>query len=203
MSAIGIFLVGVVVVVFGIIGFVRGWFREVVALAGLLLGWAIVLQIGQPIVALVNRVYLLGAFVAQGGLDAADPGALLRQLRASPLVEAAHPDLLFAVVFVVTVVAGYWLGSWRAPGPTGLASQVLGVLVGLIEGYLLSCFILQYAAPALVGKTFASTAELAGRYLQPVIAAGVLVVAAAALYQLRGSARSGGGRAGVPARSRR
>lgn len=197
MSAIGLYAVGVVIVVFGVVGFVRGWYRETLALAGLVVGWTLVLLGGKVLVTLVDRAYLMIAYAVRGGFDTSDPGGLLRQLRANPLVDPAHPEPLYAVVFAVVVVLAYGAGTRYGAAADGLHSQLLGVPVGLLNGYLLSYALLKYAAPAAIGEGLVSTADLVGRYVTLVLAAGAVVSIGLVATMLRGRGR------GRPARSAR
>lgn len=189
MNAVGLYVVGVVILLFGVIGFARGWFREVAALAGLVLGWMLVLLGGRLLVALVDRVYLMVAYTARGGFDAADPGALLRQLRDNPLVDPAHPDPLYAIVFALVVIAAYGGGTRYAPAPESVAAQLLGVPIGLMNGYLLAYALLRYVGPVAVGDDLIPLTNLVGRYVTPVLAVGSAVVAGLALALLRGRTR--------------
>jgi len=200
MSSIALYVVGVVIVAFGIVGFVRGWLREMIALAGLVLGWAVVLLGGQLLVLVVDRAYLMVVSTARGLFDSPDPGGILRPLRASPLVDPAHPDPLYAMVFALVVVGVYLVGARSAPGPDGLPAQILGVPVGLMNGYLLAYALLRYAAPVVVGNDLAATARLIGQYVTPVLGVGAVVVAGLALAALRGKGR--GIRLGRGARAR-
>jgi hypothetical protein len=191
MSAFGPYIVGVVVAVFMVIGFIRGWYREVIALAGLVVGWAIVLFGGQVLVLLVDRAYLMLASTVRGLFDSPDPGAILRQLRANPLVDPAHPDPLYAVVFALVVVGIYVGGTRYAPGPDGLPAKLLGVPVGLMNGYLVAYALLRFAAPVAFRGELAGTTGLIGQYVNSVLVLGVAVVAAG-LIMARGRGRGAG-----------
>ena len=200
MSNVVLYVVGVVIVAFGVVGFVRGWLREMIALAGLVLGWAAVLLGGQLLVLVVDRAYLMVVSTARGLFDSPDPAGILRPLRANPLVDPAHPDPLYAMIFALIVVGVYFAGARSAPGPDGLLAQILGVPVGLMNGYLLAYALLRYAAPVVFGDDLAATARLVGQYVTPVLAVGAVVVAGLALATLRGKGR--GIRLGRGARAR-
>ncbi len=196
----GVYAVGVVILAFGVVGYIRGWVREVVSLAGLVFGWAVVLLAGQVLVLVVDRAYLVVVSTARGVFDSPDPGGILRPLRASPLVDPAHPDPLYAVVFALLVIAVYGLGTNSVPGPSGLRSQLLGIPVGLMNGYLLAYALLRFVAPTLVGDDLAATTRLVGQYVTPALGLGTAVVAGLVLASVRG--KGGRARVGRPARAR-
>jgi hypothetical protein len=191
------YVAGVLVVVFGVLGYTRGWRREVFTLGGLLVGWALVVFAGRPLIWFVDRCWLVLGFATGGGFDTTDANGLLRDLRAHPLIDPANPYMLYAATFVVVLGGAYFL-STRVAGSGGILSDLLGALIGLLNGYLVACALLVYVAPAFVGRELASTTALVGRYSTPALALGAGVVAMALIVVLRGR----GAGSGRPTRAR-
>jgi hypothetical protein len=189
-----VYLVGAIVVVFGVVGYLRGWRREAVALAGLVVGWALVIFAGQILVTFVDRAYLMIRYTFSGGFDVGDSDALLRSLRAHPLVDPGNPYPLYAAVFAIILVGVYYVGSRAAAGPGDFVAKMLGVPIGLLNGYLLSYALLQYAAPAAFGRSLEPTAAIVGRYHTPVLALSAGLVAVALIVVLQSRGRGGSSR---------
>lgn len=198
------YLVIVGLVFLGAIGFWRGWLREIVTLASLLVVWMILDALGGALVGFVNHVYLTLGFVARDGVDSAHPAALIQLLRQSPLVDPRHPNFYFGVLMTVAVVAVYYAASRFVAPAAGWSSQALGALVGLANGYVVTYLGFRFFAPdARVNLAFSmnpdGVADSLGRLLPTVLIAGVVLAIGIALLSgrrlaPRGSARSVAGR---------
>lgn len=174
------------VLVFAGIGFQRGWLREVATLGGLLVGWAVNLAIGPPALGLVNRIWLMLRFTAGGGFDTMAPGPLLQQLRQSPLIDPRHPGVLLGLIFLAFTGGSYYAASRWVAGATASASRVLGALVALGNGFLLSYLMLTYLSPVVQTELFDSSvldhlAAALGDYLLSVLLVGIAVAVGVAL----------------------
>ena len=183
---LAIYAVGGLVVVCGLFGYLRGWRRETLNLASLLLCWGIVAFAGRPLVWLVDRAWLIASFAFGGGFDTPDANVLLRELRAHPLIDPASPYPLYAATFVLVVAAAYSIGSRSVDGPGDAVAGIAGAGVGMLNGYIASCVLLVYVAPAFFGRGLADAAEQVGRYSTPALALGAGVVALALIVVLRG-----------------
>jgi hypothetical protein len=193
------------VLLFGLLGFKRGWLREVPTLAGLLIAWLILLVAASPLIDLVNRADLMLRFTLQGGFDSASPGTLLQELRHSPLVDPRHSGEFLGVLFGVLAVVAFVAASRFGPAPAGAAARGLGVLVGIANGYLVSYLGLRYLAPAArVGPILSagpgSVADLLAQYLPTLLLVGVVLAIAIALLSShrlggRSNPRAASGRA--------
>jgi hypothetical protein len=192
------------IVLFALLGFLRGWLREVATLGGLLLGWLIVLALGGAFVAIINRLVLIARFTALGGFDSASPGVLLETLRREPLIEPRHPDVVLGALFIVLAAAAFLAPLRFAPPVAAFSGRVLGVLFGLANGYLVCYLALRFLAPAArVGfavPVLPSESELPlGQYLPTVLLVGVLLAIGLALLS---SKRIGGKSSGRVAAGR-
>lgn len=178
------------VVLFGLLGFQRGWLRELPTLAGLLIAWLIVLVGSGSIVDFVNRADLILQFNLKDGFDAASPGALIQELRRSPLVDPRHPGAFAGILFCVLAVIAFVAASRFAPPAAGAASRGLGALLGVANGYLVAYLGLRYLIPTgRVGPVIAagpgSIVDLLGQYLPTLLLVGVVLAIAIALLSSR------------------
>lgn len=193
-----IYLAIVAIIAFGSLGFWRGWLREVATIAGLLVAWLFVVGAGGLAVGLVNRIYLMVAFTIRGGFDSSAPGNLLQTLRSNPLIEPARPGGFYAVLFAALAIASYLLANRFAPAVSQTSARLLGVLVGLANGYLLAYLALRYVAPAIpisiAEPSPANPVDVLGRYLPTVLLIGVILAIGIALLSSRRFSGRGGGR---------
>ncbi|MBI2940786.1 MAG: hypothetical protein HYY04_10150 [Chloroflexi bacterium] len=179
-------IVVLVLIGFGAVGFQRGWLREITTLGVLLLGWLILAALGWDIVLATNKAYLALQFTLVGGFDAVDANALLRQLRAQPLINPRSPDLFLAFLYVLAAAGGYYAGQRLAPPRRTLSTQALGALGGAVNGYLITYVLVRYASPeARLSVSFNLTtgtiADTLGQYLSALLLAGIILAIALAL----------------------
>jgi hypothetical protein len=125
------FIIGIAA--FGLIGFWRGWRREVISLAFALTGVLFLLLNGGQ--ALAELVFVKTPVVLHY-LVSSSPAA------APPKPDANAVLIVTLISFVVIVVAGYLIGNRAFPGKNlPPAERLLGVLPGLITGYFLITYI--------------------------------------------------------------
>ncbi len=121
------------IVAFGVIGFWRGWRREVISLAFALTGVLFLLLNGGD--ALAQLVFVK------------TPVVLHYIFSSGPVSTPAKPDAIAVltvtlITFVVIVVVGYIVGNRAFPGKNlSPAERLLGVLPGLVTGYFLITYI--------------------------------------------------------------
>ncbi len=178
-------LVGALVA-FGFVGYLRGWLREVASLAGLLVSWLIVSQLGGVALEFVNRLQLIALFILRDGYDAASPAAVIAEIRRFPLVEPRRPDVFLGVLFGALALVTYLAATRYVRGESSPSARALGVLVGLANGYVLTYLGLRFIAPAArlslalpLGET--DPANQLGAYLPTILVGGVILAIAIAL----------------------
>lgn len=199
------YLVMGALLLFGALGFWRGWLREIATLAGLLLCWMLLVSIGETFVSFVNRVQMIVVFVVRDGFDAGQPGALIQAIRRHPLVDPRHPDFFLGVLLAILTVALFLAANRFVAPAAGWSSQALGALVGLANGYLLTYLAFRYFAPSArinlaVSVNPSSVGDGLGQYLPTVLVAGVILAIGIALLSSRRLSPRAGSRA--PGRSR-
>ena len=124
----------IAIVAFGVIGFWRGWRREVISLAFALTGVLFLLLNGGD--ALAQLVFVKLPIVFHD-LVSSSP------MTAPPAPSPSAVLIVTLVSFVLIVVAGYLIGNRAFPGGKTLqpADRLLGILPGLITGYFLITYI--------------------------------------------------------------
>lgn len=183
----------VALVICGAIGFHRGWIRELATLGLILLSWLLVVLVGYGIMSLGNRIALMVQFTWSSGFDSGDPAALLRSLKAIPLIDPSHPEWFYGILFAIGVLAAY-LGANRVGATGGIFSEsILGALAGALNGYLISFVLLDFVqktsqAGVRAGSVPSDWPVLPGGNLTTVAIVVVIGIVAIALSsKLRGS----------------
>jgi uncharacterized membrane protein required for colicin V production len=117
------------VVFFALIGYLRGWQREVIALTGLIASISALIQFGDTIIRLV------GALTGAAEAAATDPLAFRRQ---QFWIQAIfHSLIAFFSYQVVARIAEQATGRRLGERLRGdLERRILGALIGAINGYL-------------------------------------------------------------------
>ena len=118
------------VIFFTLIGYLRGWQREVIALSGLVASIAALSQFGDDL------TRLIGAFVTLRDLEIDPQRALMRQRF---WIQALfHSLVAFFSYQVVARIANQATGGRLSERiRANLEKQILGALIGAINGYLL------------------------------------------------------------------
>jgi uncharacterized membrane protein required for colicin V production len=125
-----------IVLVFAVLGFMRGWRREILSLV-FILAAVLVLGIGGgKTVAQIIFVRIPLAFQ--------DPNNLQRP----PLPNATEIVVVTVLTFVAMIVIGYLIGNRVFPKPTTPADRVWGLILGIIAG-LAIYFTISQLAPVL------------------------------------------------------
>jgi hypothetical protein len=194
------YLIAAGIGVFAILGFRRGWLREIATLGGLLLAWLIVLALGGAFIAFANRLWLIARFTSQGGFDTTNPEALLDALRRAPLIDPRHPDVVQGVIFLALAGAAFFAANRFAPAATSPSARALGFLVGMATGYLVCYLGLRFLVPAArVGlalpASIGDVSDSLGQYLPTLLLVGVVIAILIALLSSRRLGARSGGRA--------
>jgi hypothetical protein len=188
------YLVIIGIVLLALLGFQRGWLREIATLGGLLLSWLMVLALGGALVSIANRVVLIVRFTVLGGFDSSNPDFLLESLRRAPPLDPRRPDVVLGILFVLFAAGAFFAAIRFAPPATAFSARALGLLIGIANGYLVCYLVLRFLVPA-ARVSFAvpllpSDTEIPlGRYLPTVLLVGVLGAIGVALLS---SKRLGG-----------
>jgi hypothetical protein len=142
------FILAGIMSLFAILGYLYGVGAALLTLVFIMISLFLVARVGDTIVNLINRVWQL---FMSGGLQAFASGGDLTQVRANmakipPLIPsdaaAAFLLLMMIVLIVLAILAGMHPRLRRPP-------SLFGVLIGLVNGYLVGAFFLVIMFPSL------------------------------------------------------
>jgi hypothetical protein len=124
----------IAIIAFGIIGFQRGWRREVIALAFTLTGILLLVfgSVGLAQVILVNLPRAIQALLS--GTSTAEPATTIA-------VGDSRVVFCTAGAFVFFILLGYLVSRRAAPSPCNTAERVFGLIPGVISGYAILTYI--------------------------------------------------------------
>jgi hypothetical protein len=123
----------IAMIAFGVVGFIRGWRREVISLAFALTGVLFLLLKGGD--ALAQLVFLKTPVIIHD-IFGSGPAPSTSPPTANQVL------IVSLVTFVIIVVVGYIVGNRAFPGKNLTpAERLLGVLPGLVTGYFLITYI--------------------------------------------------------------
>jgi hypothetical protein len=124
----------IAIIAFGVIGFQRGWRREVISLAFTLTGILFLVfgSLGLTQVLLINLPRAMQALLS--GSYTAQPATT---------ISTGDPRVVFctAGAFIFSIVMGYWVSRRAAPSPSSAAERVFGIIPGVISGYAILTFV--------------------------------------------------------------
>jgi uncharacterized membrane protein required for colicin V production len=144
-------LLGLLMGLFGVIGFRRGVNRELISLVGLGVAIWVALQVAPSLDDQINRMYRLTRFALGGGLGADDLSAAWAEAQALPDLIQSEADrrLLSVAIFVVMALLVYLVGDGRIERAESFLPRMLGLFVGLINGFLVA----YYLAPVVLTES--------------------------------------------------
>ena len=196
-------LMGIILGVFGLIGWRRGANRELLTLVGIAIIFVALTQLLDGLVPLVNKLYRLLRFALAGGLTADEPVAAWDKVKDLPLLittDAARRNL-GALVFALLALLSYYLGFRLAAPASGAMSHLLGLLLGAVDGFIIASYLFRYALVAT-----SATIELSSGAMRETVMSGqtigkiavllILALIALGLYGASCGRPSGGGRRG-------
>ena len=180
-------IIAAVVLLFGCIGFQRGFLRELVAAPAILVAPVLAPWLGVALKPWANRFYKLFMFARFGGLVTDDLASVMEKVKkVSPLINTPEDVVrLGSVIFLLIIAAGYLVGEWRVKGPGDRLTRLLGAAMGAINGYVL----VQVLVPRFWSAQFAvivvPTASVLQVFHGQVAAVLVVTFAVLTVYALR------------------
>lgn len=121
--------------VFGLLGYWRGWIREITGLGVIAVSWLLLQALGTTIAGWVNQAYVVLAFTIRGGFDSNDPGWVLRSARLGAPIDVARPEAFYGILLLVAASMAFAIGGRKIAPPRRLVDQILGAMAGLVNGY--------------------------------------------------------------------
>ncbi len=137
-------VMGLGIGLFAVIGFRRGASRELLLVAGIGLGILAAQALATSLAPAVSKYYRLGQFALTGGINAEDPGLAWQEAKNLPaLVQTDRQiELLGLAIFGVIVLAFFLAGQWWGGKAQGFPHRLLGLLFGVVSGFLVMRFVL-------------------------------------------------------------
>ena len=168
----------IAIVGFGVIGFWRGWRREVISLAFALTGVLFLLLNGGD--ALAQLVFVKTPVIIH---DIFSSGPASVPPKPTPI----QVLIVTLITFVVIVVAGYIIGNRAFPNKNLTpAERLLGVLPGLVTGYFLITYISNtFANNPLITVGFGTPSENVVSNSVPLLIVVAIIVVVAGLIASR------------------
>lgn len=138
-----VILLAVIMAIFGIIGYQRGIWPEVVSLVVLLAAFTMVEQSPQRLITYMNGLYIGIMLIIKSGLtdlDVGDIAAAAAKLKSiqKPFVDERQGFALLVVMLVAAGI-GYLLGRWIKS-----KKSPFGAALGILNGYILSAAFLPW-----------------------------------------------------------
>jgi TRAP-type C4-dicarboxylate transport system permease small subunit len=175
----GVAFLFIVILVFAVIGFQRGWRRELVSL-GFTLGILFILSLGggKGIASFVFNTLPQAISVVLGNTRAQSPNVQIRD---------GEPNLVAVeiITLAVAVALGYIIGNKAFGKPNTPPERLLGILPSIVSGYALVFFVTTHLVNANTQPTSpvvgisAPTQDTVGSSLVIIVVIAVVVVVAA------------------------
>ena len=162
-----------VILAFAVIGFQRGWKRELVSL-GFSLGAVLFLYLGGGS-GLANFLFLrlpVNAQIVVGGSSTSAP---------TGTVSTSDVLITTIVTFIVIIGAGYLIGNRAFPRPNAPAERLLGILPAIVSGYFLMLYVTNVLSKASLITFGVSTPkqDVVGSYMLIIVVVAVVIIVAA------------------------
>lgn len=142
----------ITIIIMGMIGFQRGWKREVISLVGVIVSVAFLLIQGGPVVAFI--VFVGVPFLIQAvGNKAQNTGVPPQSL---PGPDVAAVTVASIVCFFLIIALGYVIGSKLVDKPNKPVQHLLGLIPAAISGYILATYVFA-KLPLFAGLPFLSS----------------------------------------------
>ncbi len=167
--------------VFGLIGFLRGVAREIITTVGIIIAYAALKWGELSLIGWANQLFRMAMFLLRGGMAADDPTGAWGQVSSLSLVKTDGDKLILKLfVFTFAVILAYVVGNRCLSGKTvpfgplaiypdlPLLSRSLGLVSGLIEGYLIAYFVIPEIFPktkTVISIPTGDTVNFLGAYI--------------------------------------
>ncbi|MGQ9681111.1 MAG: hypothetical protein ACUVX9_01090 [Anaerolineae bacterium] len=180
-------IIAAVVLLFGFVGYQRGFLRELVAAPAILIAPVLGPWLGAALKPWANRFYKLFMFARFGGLVTDDLAAVMDRVKQVPPLINTPEDVvrLGSLLFLLIIAAGYLIGEWRVKGPADRVARLLGAAMGAINGYVLVQVLVPRFWSAQYAIIVVPTASVLQVFHGQVAAVLVITFAVLTVYALR------------------
>ncbi len=163
-----------VILAFAVVGFQRGWKRELVSL-GFSLGAILFLYLGGG-KGMADFIFIRLPVIAQlivGNAGAAHPS--------TTAVSTGQVLITTVITFALIIGAGYLIGNKAFPKPAAPAERLLGILPAIVSGYFLMLYVTNVLTKtSLITFGVATPSQgTVGNYMLIIFIVAVVVIVAA------------------------
>jgi hypothetical protein len=157
---------------FAVIGFQRGWKRELVSM-GFSLGAVLFLFLGGGN-GLANFIFVKLPAIAQVASGTASNGGATN-------VNTSNQLITTVITFLIVIIAGYWIGNKAFPRPTTPHERLMGILPAMVAGYFIMLYLTRvlFSSNVLTLGVNAPTSSDIGGYILIIVVLGIVVSLAA------------------------
>jgi len=182
-------LLGLLLGIFGVLGFKRGIRRELIGLVGIIVAILIVSQSLPSLKPKINQMYRMARLAWNIGVQKQDPGQAWAEASQQPdIIQSSDEERALAILLFVLITAlGYLLAQRYVPEPHTLWLRFLGLLGGLFNGFWIAMYALPLVFPEPTTTITVPSGEvraaLSNEYIiARVIAVFVFVIIALGIY---------------------
>jgi len=162
-----------VILAFAVVGFQRGWKRELVSLGFSLVAVLFLYLGGGGGLAqfLVVRLPVIAQIIAGGSSTNATTGT----------VPTSDVLVITIVTFIVIIGAGYLIGNKAFPRPNAPAERLLGILPAIVSGYFLMLYVTNVLSKTQLITFGVATPkqDTVGSYMLIIVVVAVVIIVAA------------------------
>ena len=162
-----------VILAFAVVGFQRGWKRELVSL-GFSLVAVLFLYLGGG-KGLAQFLFLRLPVILQLAVGGTASNAQTGTVSTSDVL------ITTIVTFIVIIGAGYLIGNRAFPRPNSPSERLLGILPAIVTGYFLMLYVTNVLSTASLITFGVSTPkqDVVGSYMLIIVVAAVVIILAA------------------------
>lgn len=177
-----------VILAFAVVGFQRGWKRELVSLGFSLVGVLFLYLGGGNGLAqfLFLRLPIIAQIVVGGSNTNSQGGA----------VPSGDVLATTIITFIVIIGAGYLVGNKAFPRATAPAERLMGILPAIVSGYFLMLYVTNVLSKSQLITFGVSTPkqDTIGSYMLIIVVVAVVIIVAALVATSAKKSSGGGGK---------
>lgn len=191
------------VIIGGLVGLLQKPAWQGCAMAGIVIGRALLTWGQSLVIGWVNKLYVMVRFVLGGGLTSDNPGAVFAEVRKLPaLIATDQEKLRFTLAFFGSIVIlTYLIGRWRfrirpvAFGPLliyriSTIQRLMACGLGAINGYLIAHFLIPLLFPQAETIVKLPSSQIAALLEEKLALVLIVFVVILIIFGLQASGRS-------------
>lgn len=154
----------IVIAVFGLVGFMRGWWKEAVTTGLLAL---LLLLLKQPdaatgIVDFIDRLVVSGWEAIQTLRQSSDMIAAAMPVEEPPVIDPKNRSI-YIIILVAAVIASYFFSKIGLTESMSAAARIIGGVLGVYNGYVVLTLVREF----LIGRFLPGAGDMAAAAVAP------------------------------------